>query len=233
MPRANAPFTSASVRSPRTHEHEVRGALPVREAEAIARRVEQRLRLRDLPQVAVQVIEIAERRLHRDDGGDVDAVDRNREADRLERRRRADQAPMRMPARPNAFENVRPTMTFGKRGELGDEGVAGELRVRLVDEDDRARGHASRRSSGSRRAASATPVGLFGFVRKTTRVFGVIAASTSSSGKREVGPRHHLDERARRRPPCRSGRSRTPAPGRSPRAPARRPTAAGTRPRAP
>ena len=28
-----------------------------------------------------------------------------------------------------------------------------------------------------------TPVGLFGFVTNTTRVFGVIAASTSSSGK--------------------------------------------------
>ena len=42
----------------------------------------------------------------------------------------------------------------------------------------------------------ATPVGLFGFVRKTTRVFGVIAASTSSSGKLKSGVRHHLHEPA-------------------------------------
>src|SRR6266705_2218174 len=45
-------------------------------------------------------------------------------------------------------------------------------------------------SFGTRRAivriaprGVATPVGLFGFVRNTTRVRGVIAASTSSSGK--------------------------------------------------
>jgi hypothetical protein len=32
-----------------------------------------------------------------------------------------------------------------------------------------------------------TPVGLFGFVRNTTRVFGVMAASTRSSGNEKSG----------------------------------------------
>ena len=47
-------------------------------------------------------------------------------------------------------------------------------------------------SFGTRRATfriasngTGTPVGLFGFVRKTTRVCGVIAASTASSAKRK------------------------------------------------
>ena len=39
-----------------------------------------------------------------------------------------------------------------------------------------------------------TPVGLFGFVRNTTRCSGVIAASTSSSGKAEVRRGHHLHQ---------------------------------------
>ena len=47
----------------RADEHEVREALPVLEAEPIAGRVEQRLRFGHLAQVAVQVIEILERRL--------------------------------------------------------------------------------------------------------------------------------------------------------------------------
>ena len=60
-------------------------------------------------------------------------------------------------------------------------------------------------SFGTRRAIVAiassgidTPVGLFGFVRKTTRVCGVMAASTSSSAKRKSG----VGLTATRRPPA-------------------------------
>ena len=40
-----------------------------------------------------------------------------------------------------------------------------------------------------------TPVGLFGFVRKTTRVAGVIAAQHLVERELEIGPRHYLHQR--------------------------------------
>ena len=128
----------------RADEDEVRLALHVREPEPIAGGVEHRLRLGDLSQVAVQVIEIVERRQDRHGGGDVDAVDRHRPADRIDRVGRADQA-----ADPQAGEaerlRKRPPDDHVREGvELGDEADAGELGVGLVDEHDRAGRHAAR-----------------------------------------------------------------------------------------
>ena len=93
---------------------------------------------------------------------------------------------MRSPARPNAFENVRPTMTLGNAASSG---------MKLTPANSAyASSTKTIASFGTRRAivriASSgidTPVGLFGFVRKTTRVAGVIAASTSSSANAKSG----------------------------------------------
>src|SRR6185295_16918064 len=72
-------------------EDEIRSARKVLQPEAIARGVEQLLRLGDLGEIAAQVIEIAQRRLDGGDGRDVDAVDRNRLPDRVHRVGRADE----------------------------------------------------------------------------------------------------------------------------------------------
>ena len=91
--RARARLAPARrVRSPAQTSTKFDAALPVRQAEPIARGVEQRLRFGDLPQIAVQVIEIAERGLNAADRGDVHAVDRDRLPDRVHRLRRADEA---------------------------------------------------------------------------------------------------------------------------------------------
>ena len=93
---------------------------------------------------------------------------------------------MRRPARPNAFENVRPTMTLGNAGSSG-------MNV-LPANSAYASSTKTTASLGTRRATARiassgidTPVGLFGFVRNTTRVRGVIAASTSSSANVKSG----------------------------------------------
>ena len=73
---------------------------------------------------------------------------------------------------------------------------AGELGVRLVDEHDALRRHARARSSRIASSGIGTPVGLFGFVRKTTRVSRRDRREHLVERKREVGSRHHLHEPA-------------------------------------
>ena len=93
---------------------------------------------------------------------------------------------MRSPARPNAFENVRPTMTLGNDGSSGMNVTPANSAY--------ASSTNTIASSGTRRAmvriASSgidTPVGLFGLVRKTTRVRGVIAAEHVVEREAEIG----------------------------------------------
>src|SRR6266516_3996819 len=78
----------------RAHQHEVRRALPIPEMEPVARRVEQGLRFSHLTTVIASRI------------GSSRAAAPTRQ-------------PIRRPARPNAFENVRPTITFGNDGNSG------------------------------------------------------------------------------------------------------------------
>ena len=90
--------------------------------------------------------------------------------------------PTRMPARPCAFENVRPTSTFGYVARLVEKVLAHEVVIRLVDEDQRVPGLARRRA----RIASfdtGWPVGLFGIVDvDEPRVGRDRRASTPSTG---------------------------------------------------
>ena len=95
-------------------------------------------------------------------------------------------APMRRPARPCAFENVRPTITLGNACSSGMK-VAPAKSAYASSTKTIAPAGTRRRSSAMASIGIDTPVGLFGFVRKTTRVRGVIAASTSSSAKTKSG----------------------------------------------
>ena len=93
---------------------------------------------------------------------------------------------MRNPASPNAFENVRPTMTLGNAASSGMNVTPANS---AYASSTNTIASAGTRPAIVRMASSGidTPVGLFGFVRNTTRVFGVIAASTSSSGNAKSG----------------------------------------------
>ena len=130
------------------HEDEVRVALPVLRLEALAGGVEQRLRFRHLLQVLV-----ARRRDRRARPArrPPPRCSRCRPASRAgsDRAGRARRPGSRcaVPASPNAFENVRPTMTLRERRQLGDERRPGELGVRLVDEHDRLAWHRAARSA--------------------------------------------------------------------------------------
>ena len=124
-------------------EHEIRAAPPVLQAEPIARRVQQRLRFAHLPQVFAQVrgsssaaCTAATAAMLTLYTGIACRIGSSRSGAPT---RRADAR-----GRPGryAFENVRPTMMFGIRRQLRQEGGAGEFRVRLVDEDERLGRHA-------------------------------------------------------------------------------------------
>ena len=105
--------------------------------------------------------------------------------------------PTRSPASPYAFANVRPTTTFGvtRRGSCCRSAFRRRNRRRPR------RRTRARRARRPRCVAIAPrgiiwPVGLFGFVRKTTRVRGVIAASTRSSGNAKSASSGNLDDAA-------------------------------------
>src|ERR1043166_6291508 len=95
-------------------------------------------------------------------------------------------APMRIAARPNAFENVRPTITLGNAGSSG---------IKDRPENSAYASSTNTIASFGTRVATVliasngtdTPVGLLGLVMKTIRVAGVIAASTSFSGNSKSG----------------------------------------------
>ena len=143
------------------------------------------------------MVEIAERRLHGGDGGDVHAVHRNRLANRIEDVGGADQAADAQPREPERFRK-RPTDDHvRKRGQLRQEGDARELGIRFVDEHDglwrqMARNRANR-------------VERYRHARRVVRIREENDARVRRDRsehlverKREVGVRHHLHERAAR-----------------------------------
>src|SRR5207247_10249446 len=67
------------------NQHEIRRALPVFQADAIARRVKQCFGLVYLAEIVAQMRPILQRRMDGGNSGDVNAVDRPRQTDRLER----------------------------------------------------------------------------------------------------------------------------------------------------
>ncbi len=69
--------------------------------------------------------------------------------------------PTRMPARPNAFEKVRPISTFGIVGGFRQEVLAEEIVIRLVDEHQRVAGF-PRDACGSHPSRSAGRSGCSG-----------------------------------------------------------------------
>ena len=179
------------------HQHEIGVARPVVQAQPLAGRVEQRLRLFGLAQVVVDVGPILERRQHADDRGDVDAVDRHRAPDRFERCGVAGQQPDPQSGEPERLRKRAADDDVGKRRQLGDERLAAELDVRLVDEHDGVGRARAARWSESPSSGIGTPVGLFGLVRNTTRVSArVIAAEHVVEREGEVGLRHHRDDAA-------------------------------------
>ena len=196
MPRSAAPLHERVQPIAGADEHEVRVALPVFQPEALAGGVQQRLRFARLPQVVLHVGEDRRappgppppRRCSRCRPGSP-------RASGLSTSGAPTRQPMRRPARPKAFENVRPTITLGNAGSSGMNVAPANSAYASSTNTTASRGT---RRAICRIASSGidTPVGLFGFVRNTTRVRGVIAASTSSSGEAEVGPGHHLHEAA-------------------------------------
>ena len=114
-PRDHAARRAPGARSPPSHQHEVRLALPVPQAQAESSAcVEQRLRLARLRDVPRHELGVGQRRPHRRHGHRVEVEERHHEADRRRAARGgATSTPTRMPARPWAFENVRPMSTLG------------------------------------------------------------------------------------------------------------------------
>jgi hypothetical protein len=92
MPRSATPLSSSGVRAPAQTSTKFAIALPVLHAQPIAGGVHERLRLVDLCEISAQIRGVGERRFDRDDRGDVDAVDRNRRANRIQNFGRADKA---------------------------------------------------------------------------------------------------------------------------------------------
>ena len=138
--------------------------------------------------------EIAERSLDRGDGRNVDAVDGYGAADGSTVSG-ADEAPIRSPARPNAFENVRPTTTFGK---LASSGMNDTPANSAYASSTKTTALLGTRRAIVRIASSGivTPVGLFGFVRNTTRVSRPDHRQDFVERECEVRLRHHLHELA-------------------------------------
>ena len=93
--------------------------------------------------------------------------------------------PTRIPASPYAFENVRPTRTFGCSASFGMK-VAPPNSMYASSMSTIALGAASamRRRSG---IGISRPVGLLGVLRKIIRVRGVTAAMTASVGNTNPG----------------------------------------------
>ena len=94
--------------------------------------------------------------------------------------------PMRMPARPWAFENVRVTTTFGCWGTSSRTGSPydGSRNSRYASSITTiVLGSTDASSSAISDVRNAVPVGLFGVARSTSLVEGVTAAATASRSK--------------------------------------------------
>ena len=162
MPRSAAPLTSAPRPIAGADQDEIRVALPVRAARA-DRTPRTAAPSTRAPAAGSRRDESrsAERGLHRDDRGDVHAVDRDRRARIGSSASGAPtRQPMRRPARPYAFENVRPTITLGNAAQLRDE--RRRRRTRRTPRRRRRPRPAARAARSSRIASSgiATPVGI-------------------------------------------------------------------------